>query len=457
MDPVYLHLEGLPELEGSTPEALLGPDGARRLERLRQGDRVDHHGARELKFRALHTAFARFAGDDTHRAFTREHAPWLEDYALFRALKDAHGGAPWWQWPGALRDREAAALAHAREAHADAVAFYRYVQWRAHEQWAAARGALRALGVELLGDLPFMVGRDSADVWSQREFFRDGASVGVPPDPFAQDGQDWGLPPYRWDALRQDGYSWLRRRARHAGLLYDRFRIDHLVGFFRTYQRPVDRLRDARGKLLPGTFDPPTEALQKAHGLGVLAAMQDAARESNATLVAEDLGTIPDFVRPLLRDLKLPGYKVLMWEKDWKDPTQPYLDPRAWPRCSVGCFGTHDTAPVSVWWNEAPRAERESLLRLPGLEGFAHLAAEAYGPAVQTALLDTLFGAGSELVLLLIQEVLGVDDRVNTPSTVGPHNWSWRLPFASLDALREDPTTEASRARVREALARHGR
>ncbi|MBI5516672.1 MAG: 4-alpha-glucanotransferase [Deltaproteobacteria bacterium] len=455
MDPVYVSLGELPELDGD-PEGALDEAGVAALEGLRHGPRVDHDGARALKLRALRVAFERFTGDQDHRAFLRENSAWLDDYALFRALKDAHQGAPWWRWEEGLRERDPAALARALDAHERAVGFHRYAQWRAHRQWEAARRALQALGVEVMGDLPFMVGRDSADVWSQRRFFRAEASVGVPPDQFDPDGQEWGLPPYRWDALRQDDFGWLRARSRHAGTLYDRFRVDHLVGFFRTYQRPVDRLRDARNKLLPGTFDPPTEALQKAHGVSVLAAMRDAARAVGSTLVAEDLGTIPDFVRPLLRDLDLPGYKVLMWEKAWKDPTQPYLDPQTYPVRSVACFGTHDTAPVSVWWNEAPRAEREALLALPSRARDQWLATEPYGPDVQTALLDTLLGAGSELVLLLAQEVLGVDDRVNLPSTVGPHNWSWRLP-GSLDALRADPRVEASRARVREAIERHGR
>ncbi len=133
-------------------------------------------------------------------------------------------------------------------------------------QWYDARARLRALGVEVMGDLPFMVGRDSADVWANQGEFRDDASVGAPPDAFNDQGQDWGLPPYDWRVMRANDFAWLRRRCRYTASLYDRFRIDHLVGFYRTYMRATGHRVDAAGRLVPGFFDPEDEAAQLAHG-----------------------------------------------------------------------------------------------------------------------------------------------------------------------------------------------
>ncbi len=419
---------------------------------------IDYEAVRWLKKRALDAAFARFAErvhgrggsrDASFARFCEAHRAWLDDYALFRALKDAYELRAWWEWPEGVRDRDPRALSEARAQYASGVLKHQYLQWLAHAQWESARADLRALGVEVMGDLPFMVGRDSADVWSNRDEFRSDASVGVPGDQFDPEGQEWGLPPYDWRVMRGNGFAWLRRRARYAGVLYDRFRIDHLVGFYRTYMRPVDKLRGPDNKLLPGFFDPAEEPAQKAHGEAVIGAMIDAARETGAGLVAEDLGVIPDYVRPSLAAMGVPGYKVLIWEQE----NGAFRDPARYPVCSLACFGTHDTSP-------SPRGGRRSR---PGSatpcagsalasRGGSSLGAK-FTPAVHHALMALVLGARSELVLLLMQDVLGVHDRVNTPSTVGPHNWTWRLP-ANIEALATDEAVRAKLAMVRGEVER---
>ena len=251
---------------------------AAKLEALRSAPAIDYEGVRELKRRALIAGLKVFYGHElgapgeptprarSFRSFEAEHGRWLEDYALYRAIKDDVHGAPWWDWPQPLRDRDEAALAGARTRLADSILYFKYVQWLAHTQWSDARKILREHGVEIMGDLPFMVDRDSADVWAERGEFRLDMSVGCPADQFDKEGQDWGLPPYHWAVMAQNDFAWLRRRARYSGQLYDRFRIDHLVGFFRTCMRPYDARRDARGKLVTPSFDPPTEAAQRSHG-----------------------------------------------------------------------------------------------------------------------------------------------------------------------------------------------
>jgi len=479
IDPMFLSLTHVADLQALSNEQALGHDGAARLASLRRAPGVDYEAVRPLKRRALVAGLKVFherelsAGTAQSRRarsfidFLAAHADWLPDFAIYRAIKDEQRGAAWWEWPAPLRDRDPAALRAAQARLAEAILLHEYSQWLAHAQWADARAAVNRLGVELMGDLPFMVDRDSADVWANRDEFRLDMSVGCPADQFDKDGQDWGLPPYHWQRMANDGFKWLRRRARYAGTLYDRFRVDHLVGFFRTYMRPYDQRRGADGKLVPGVFDPPEAPSQKRHGEQVVGAMIASAAEVGARLIAEDLGSVPDYVAPVLKKLGAPGYRVLQWERVRTPAGKPapavpdYVDPADYPAVSVACFGTHDTAPVAVWWRELGPADRAALLKLPGLRDMSPKPGQEptsrpfgpeFTPEVHAALLRLLCGAGSDLVLLLLQDVLGTADRINVPGTVGPHNWTYRLP-ASADVMARDPHVQAALGRLAAAIA----
>ncbi|MFO0761634.1 MAG: 4-alpha-glucanotransferase [Byssovorax sp.] len=470
IDPMYISLADVADLgmvrdTGALPagalEAIGGDAGALLLSRARQSDRIDYEAVRVLKRQALRYAFERFLQHDLKRStpraaaflgFRARHQEWLADYALFRALKDAHGGVAWWDFDAKLRDRVPAALAEARDVHEKQIVFYEYLQWLAHSQWFDARARLASMGVEVMGDFPFMVGRDSSDVWAHQSEFRDDASAGVPPDAFNADGQEWGLPPYYWDRMRQNDFAWLRRRARYTGSLYDRFRIDHLVGFFRSYMRPRGKLFNAAGKLVPGVFDPVKEADQQKHGERVVSAMMEAAAEAGARLVAEDLGVVPDFVRTTLTKLEVPGYKVLIWEKDG----EVFRSPASYPLVSLACFGTHDTDPVAVWWEGLDDDERAAVKALRELAPAARELGKTFTPEVHRALVDLLNGAGSELVLFLVQDVLGSRDRINTPATTGPQNWTYRLP-GTVDDLSKDAALAPVLSMFQRSLEKHGR
>src|SRR5262249_27684672 len=245
---------------------------------------------------------------------------------------------------------------------------------------------------------------------------------------------DWGLPAPRWDRMASSGFSWLRRRTRRMAALYDGFRIDHVVGYFRTWQR---RAGDA------GRFDPAVEAAQQAGGIEKLSAIQEEA--PRALVTAEDLGLIPDFVRTSLGQLELPGYRVLQWERD----AQGFRDPRSFPPRSVATFGTHDVAPLAIWWTaELDDAGRRALAAVPA---FAALAASdgRFTPAVHAALLDGLYEASSTLTILPFQDVYGRPERINVPGTVGTANWSYRMPWCVEDLGRGVPATRAVELRDR--------
>lgn len=450
IDPIFIAVADVPEFEG-----LDAGEGAR-LRQVQAAPRVDHAGVRALKQRALRRAFERFVAHEWRRrtpraaelaAFLDRESWWIRDYALYRALHDREDRRPWTAWPAELRRRDPDALAACARELGDEVLFYQYLQWIAGDQWARTRAAARANGVQLVGDLPFMVDGDSADVWARQEVFRLEASVGVPPDAFSDTGQDWGMPAYNWRAMADSGFAWLRARARRSAVLFDGYRVDHLVGFYRTYSRPR-----AGGA---ASFEPADPGDQRVLGEQVLAVFA----ESGAAIIAEDLGVVPDFVRESLARLGVPGFRVFRWERRWHEPEQRFLDPASYPAVSVAASGTHDTEPLAVWWDHAPGAERQAIARVPSVRDRSlgrDLVEAAYNPIVRDTLLDTLFASGSDLVLLPIQDVFGWRDRINVPATVTVENWTFRLPWP-IDRINDDETARERQAALRAWAERYGR
>jgi 4-alpha-glucanotransferase len=430
IDPVYLALDAVEDLAAAGGRDALPPGDAAAIDALRDAPTVDWGRIRPLKSRALAVAFRQFHDGEWKRRTSRAHAleeyaeaqrSWLDEYALFIALHDARGGRPWSEWEPPLRDRDPAALAAARAQLADRVLYHQYVQWQLDLQWHAARRAANEAGVELMGDLPFMVAGDSADVWSRPLDFRVDARIGVPPDMFSETGQDWGLPVFRWDVMAANGYAWWTERARRNAELFGLYRVDHVVGLYRTYFRTGHPEE-------PGEFTPATERAQIANGERMMAIFSQGAR-----VIAEDLGTVPDFVRASLTRVGVPGYRVLRWEREWKQAGQPFRDPTRWPALSVATSGTHDTDSLAEWYESIDAEERAAFLALPGLARLRERAPERFDEEVRDAILEVLYRSGSDLVLLPFQDALGARERVNVPGTVNDGNWTYRMP---VDAAR---------------------
>src|SRR5688572_13162179 len=362
------------------------------VQRVRLATKIDYNAVRALKNRVLRASFERFLKNDwvldtgravALRAFVASESWWLDEYSVYRALRADFGERPWPEWPADIRDRERSALAQARERLDSQILFYQYVQWIASRQWQTIRQGTE--GIQILGDFPFMVTLDSADVWSRTHDFLLDASVGTPPDAFSETGQEWGLPPYNWAEARRNDYAWLRMRARRQADLYDGFRVDHLVGFYRTYVRPLDGSAPY--------FMPSGQDAQVELGETVMRIMID----TRADVSVEDLGTVPDFVRHSIARLGLPGYKVLRWEP---------VDPSLYPPLSVAMSGTHDTDTLAAWWESLTPDER---IRF-GFES------PHYGADVRDGLLGRIYNAGSNLVLVPIQDAFGWRDRINLPA-----------------------------------------
>jgi 4-alpha-glucanotransferase len=450
VDPVYVGVGALEDFEEAGGISALSRADQGLLEEVRTSSTVRWQDVRTLKRRALDLAFARFEREEWSRrsarahaleAFARQEAAWLHDYALFVAIHDTEqGGRSWTEWPAPLRDREPAALADARARLSRAVLFHTWLQWQAEEQWHAARSAANAGGVELAGDLPFMVATDSADVWARSGDFRLDARVGVPPDAFSETGQDWGLPVYRWDVMEREGFPWLTERGRRMADLYGLYRVDHVVGLYRTYFYPGDGSE-------PG-FVPEGEEAQQANGERVLGILSRGAR-----IIAEDLGTVPDFVRASLEATEIPGYRVLRWEREWNDPDQPFRDPASWPACSVATTGTHDTDSLADWFEGMNAEELTAFLALPALSALRKRAPSRFDDGVRDAILELVYGSGSDVLLLPFQDAFGLRERVNIPGTFNDENWTYRIP-RGLSVLHADL---AARERLRGLAARSGR
>ena len=450
LDPIYIDLDQVEDLHALGGEPALLQNDREALERDRGAGRVDFASLRGAKRRALERAFERFRETELRSAssraqafgrFRKEHAAWLEDWALYRALHDQRSTS-WRDWEPALRERQPGALAEAREKLSSVIDSLSYTQWIADTQWRRGRADANAAGVKMVGDLPFMVAEDSADVWALQRFFRFDATVGVPPDAYSADGQDWGLPVPRWDEMRDAGDPWLNQRADRSAELFDGVRVDHVVGLYRTYVRPIDKS--------PPYFVPAQEAAQRAQGERILAVIGE-----KADVLAEDLGTVPPFVRRSLGENQIPGTKVLRWEDD----NGVFRDPAKFPAASLTVTGTHDTEAVAVWWEAMTEPTRRAYLKLPQLAGLAARPLEAnlrFDDAVHAALLEMAYSGGSDSVLLPITDALGWRDRMNTPGTVGTHNWTWRLPFR-LDEFDTSEQLTVLRDRLASLAKRHRR
>jgi 4-alpha-glucanotransferase len=444
LNPLFIDLTRLPEWQALGGESALSGEEQDRLAEARGAKRIRYDLVFALKGAALARAFERFeqekgsARQQAFAAYQEQQEEWLPGYALFAALSEANQQRPWWEWEPALKERRPDALAQAQREHGARARYHAWLQWVTDAQWQEARVAAKAAGVLLCGDEPFIIGQDSADAWCNPGILRRDARLGVPPDDFSAEGQDWGLPYFDFARMQADDYAWLKARAKNAAGYYDLRRVDHAVGYFRQYIRDE---RTPKGRFLPD--DEPTQRAWGEKHFTLLA--------EGAGIVAEDLGVIPPFVREVLGRMELPGYRVMRWERD----DRLYRDPATFPRASLATTGTHDTDTVVEWWEGAQEWEREAMARVyPAFQGVP-LTREC-SPKVHTALLASTLQSGSDLVVLPWQDVLATRDRVNLPGTMTDANWSYRIE-QDVDALMSVEQTRQAALRLARLTQESGR
>jgi 4-alpha-glucanotransferase len=338
-------------------------------------------------------------------------AGWVDDYALFMTLENAHMGRPWWTWGDGLARREASALAVARAAHADEIAFWKFVQWCFDTQWRAVKAHANARGIAIMGDLPIFIAHHSADCWSRPDLYHLDANfqptvvAGVPPDFFSATGQRWGNPLYRWDRMADERYAWWTARVARALEHADVFRIDHFRGFAASWQIAADCPTAIEGQWVPGPGKALFDAIEQALG--------------RLPIVAEDLGIITPDVEQLLRDCGFPGMRVLQFAFG-DDATQPYLPHNHVPNAVV-YSGTHDNDTAVGWWSTATARER----------AFAGAYLHAAADDIHWALIRAASASVAKLAIFPMQDVLGLDasHRMNRPGSLDG-NWDWRFDWS---------------------------
>lgn len=444
LNPLFIHLDWVPEYRQAGGVHLLTTRQAQALQEARAAPHIRYGLVFDAKWAALGAAFSHGEAREGERAeafhrFREAQRSWLDDHALFTALAEESQRRPWWDWSEALAQREPEALAQARTRLATRVRFHAWLQWVAHEQWARVRASARTRGILLCGDEPFIVGQDSVDAWASPAFLRRDARLGVPPDAFSATGQDWGLPWFDFPAMQREDWNWLRSRAAQSATYYDLRRVDHAVGYFRQW---------IRDQMTPtGRFVPPDEPAQAALGDALFTILA-----TGAGIVAEDLGVIPPFVRQTLERQRIPGYRVLRWERDGA----VFRDPSGFPAVSLTTTGTHDTETLRAWWETTSDAER--LAVSSAYSAFAGLRPPpaTFTEEVHGALLATAETASSALCVVPWQDVLGLKERINLPGTVQDANWSYRIAHP-VEELLAHPDTSAAAARLRRLTERGGR
>lgn len=290
--------------------------------------------------------------------FTRDNIYWIDDFALFKALAAAHGGRPWNEWEEGYALHDEDALDIFRRDNEEELSFHKWVQWQLYKQFRDAREYANSRGVFIKGDLPVLISRDSADVWSHPDFFKLDLAAGAPPDMYCAKGQRWGMPTYDWSCLASDGYRCLKEKLKFAGNFYDILRIDHVVGLFRIWSIPYAEPAENAG--LNGAFDPKDESVWGEHGRAILSMMLESTK---MLLCAEDLGIIPEVCKDTLKEFGIPGNDVQRWVKDWIKK-HDFLEPDKYRELSVAMLSTHDTTNWPAWWeDEAGTIDEELFMR----------------------------------------------------------------------------------------------
>ncbi len=398
-----------------------------------EGQAIDYEKLYQTRYQLLGRAYDRFVSREETAAgivkmrgdyavFSVENASWLDDFALFLALKEENGGKSFLDWDEPLRLRREAALDAARERLASRIGFHSFLQFLFASQYAALKKYANDAGIRIVGDIPIYVAQDSSDVWAHPELFQldedcvPQAVAGCPPDAFSATGQLWGNPLYRWEQHEKTGFAWWMERLKHAFSLCDILRIDHFRGFESYYSIPYGHETAEFGHWEKGPGYQLFRALNRNLG--------------EVPVIAEDLGYLTPEVLKLVADTGYPGMKVLQFAFDSREESD-YL-PHNYPKNCVVYTGTHDNDTTDSWFEEIPETDRTYACDYLGLPD---LSAED----AATALIRAALASVADTAIIPMQDWLGLghEARINHPSTLGG-NWRWRMePDAITDRLAE--------------------
>ncbi len=415
-NPFFIDLDFLVKDGLLSPEDLQGDWGS-------DPEKVDFDTLLGQRMDVLRKAFDAFIPGTRFEIFCNKNSHWLDDYALFMAIRKEQG-SPWQSWPTELKQRKASALKTVKQSCANEILFQKFLQFKFYEQWSFLKRYANKKGIELIGDVPIYTASDSADCWSNPEQFQlnkegyPSAVAGVPPDAFSETGQLWGNPLYDWKKMHWDGYKWWLQRMEHNSKLYNKVRIDHFRGLESYWSVPAGDKTAENGKW------------EKGPGLRLFRAMEKKLGKLN--IIAEDLGVITPEVEQLRRDAGLPGMKILQFAFDPNNESS-YLPHNCCGR-TVVYTGTHDNDTALGWFDGLDEETQAYVCRYLNIEGRED---------VSLALIRAAWSSGAELAMCQMQDILDLDSscRMNTPGTV-EGNWFWRM---KPDALSEELALELAK------------
>lgn len=386
-------------------------------------DQADYGRLYAERLPMLRKAFARSASGEALDAFCAAEAGWLEDYALFMAVKGHFGGKSWVDWDADIRTRKPAALRRYRQLLAEEIQFQKWLQFCFFSQWQSLRRYAAEKGIAIIGDIPIYVPLDSADVWSDPSSFqlnrlrRPRVVAGCPPDAFTRDGQYWGNPIYDWEGMEADGFSWWIRRIGAAVRFFDVVRIDHFRGIESYWSIPAHHKTARHGKWVKGP------------GMALIRAIREA--YPHAQFIAEDLGYLTPEVHALVENSGFPSMKVLEFAFDSREPSN-YL-PHVYQENCVCYTGTHDNPPLQQWYAESSEDDLD--------RSFARMYMKiTEGEDFCKAIIKLGMASKADLFMVQMQDYLGLgaESRMNQPGVLNGRNWRWRmLPGAADDVLAQ--------------------
>ena len=347
LEPAYICLKDFPGLAGKKFNSAI--------------EDLDHldYAVKEEKLRLLWDVYL---AQDLSEAFDfeefqRKNSYWLLDFALFKELKNYHQGKPWYEWENKFKNRNKVALQEFQQDNIERITFWMWLQWVLFKQFKEASNYASKNNIFIKGDLPVLVSRDSADVWSYPEFFKLEFAAGAPPDMYAALGQRWGMPTYNWQNIARDNYRYIKEKLKYAQEFYSILRIDHVVGLFRIWSISYNDLEENHG--LNGVFDPLDEKLWCQHGQEILSVL---VKNTKMLLCAEDLGVIPKCCTDTLLEFGICGNDVQRWVKDW-NKRHDFLMPIEYRQLAVAMLSTHDTTNWKAWWQYEAATVDEGLFR----------------------------------------------------------------------------------------------
>lgn len=421
-NPYFISLEEL------TEEGVLTKKECQSADFGKRADDIDYEKIYKNRYPLLHKAYerSRISEDPDYVCFAEENRWWLADYALFMAVKDRFGGAPWTEWAEDIRLRRDYAMDYYRRELYFDIEFQQYLQYKFFSQWKKLKAYANEKGIQIIGDIPIYVAMDSADAWAHPELFQldernmPAAVAGCPPDGFSATGQLWGNPLYRWEYHKSTGYDWWMSRMWFCFQMYDVVRIDHFRGFDEYYSIPYGEETAVNGHW------------EKGPGIDLFRCMEQ--RLGKHQVIAEDLGYVTDSVRKMVQESGFPGMKVLEFAFDSRDSgsASDYL-PHNYVENSAAYTGTHDNETIAGWFRSITDEERQMA---------RDYLCDQHTPAEELykSFIALVMRSRSDLCIIPMQDYLGLDNqsRMNQPSTLGK-NWKWRLVKGDLsDELKEE-------------------